>query len=161
MNGYYPEGLEEASLPGLAALKRAKEYGTILEAPVTRCDGKMNLHIALDGAVGIIPKEEVVLPIGNESIKDIAILTRVGKRVCFHVKEMIEEGGEPRFILSRRSAQRECLQMKVKHLYPGDVIETRITHIEPFGIFLDIGCGLISLLPIDAISVSRITHPKH
>ena len=42
----------------------------------------------------------------------------------------------------------------------GDVIPVRITHLEPFGAFADIGCGIVSLLPIDAISVSRIDHPK-
>lgn len=37
---------------------------------------------------------------------------------------------------------------------------SRITHLEPFGAFCDIGCGVIALLPIDAISVSRIKHPR-
>lgn len=32
--------------------------------------------------------------------------------------------------------------------------------MEPFGAFCDIGCGIVSLLPIDAMSVSRISHPK-
>ena len=42
----------------------------------------------------------------------------------------------------------------------GDVISARVTHLEPFGAFVDIGCGIISFLPIDTISVSRIAHPK-
>lgn len=40
------------------------------------------------------------------------------------------------------------------------MIPARITHLENFGAFCDIGCGIISLIPIDAISVSRISHPK-
>lgn len=43
---------------------------------------------------------------------------------------------------------------------PGDIISARVTHLEPFGCFVDIGCGIASLLPIDAISVSRIAHPS-
>ena len=35
----------------------------------------------------------------------------------------------------------------------------RVTHLEPFGAFVDIGCGNIALIPIDSISVSRIDHP--
>ena len=31
--------------------------------------------------------------------------------------------------------------------------------MEPFGCFVDIGCGIPSLIPIDSISVSRIFHP--
>ena len=42
----------------------------------------------------------------------------------------------------------------------GDIIDAKITHLESFGAFCDIGCGNIALLPIDTISVSRISHPK-
>lgn len=45
-------------------------------------------------------------------------------------------------------------------MQPGDVIPARITHLEQFGCFVDIGCGISSLIPIDAISVSRISHPS-
>ena len=38
--------------------------------------------------------------------------------------------------------------------------DAKITHLETFGAFCDIGCGNVALLPIDAISVSRISHPK-
>ena len=34
-----------------------------------------------------------------------------------------------------------------------------MTHLEPFGAFCDIGCGVVALMPIDTISVSRIEHP--
>jgi small subunit ribosomal protein S1 len=36
----------------------------------------------------------------------------------------------------------------------------KVTHLEPFGAFLDIGGGVASLLSVDCISVSRISHPK-
>lgn len=53
-----------------------------------------------------------------------------------------------------------CVEDYLSHLRPGDVIPARITHLEPFGAFADIGCGVVSLLPIDSISVSRIDHPR-
>jgi small subunit ribosomal protein S1 len=40
------------------------------------------------------------------------------------------------------------------------VIPAKITHMESFGAFVDIGCGIVSLLSIDCISVSRISHPR-
>lgn len=43
---------------------------------------------------------------------------------------------------------------------PGDILPACVTHLEPFGCFVDIGCGLPSLIPIDSISVSRISHPS-
>ena len=48
----------------------------------------------------------------------------------------------------------------VSTLVPGDIVNARITHLETFGAFADIGCGIVSLLPIDMISVSRIDHPR-
>lgn len=42
----------------------------------------------------------------------------------------------------------------------GDVIPAKITHLEPFGAFADIGCGIVGLISIENISVSRISHPK-
>ena len=48
----------------------------------------------------------------------------------------------------------------VRLLRPGDVIDAVVTHLEPFGVFCDIGCGISALMPIDAISVSRIPHPS-
>ena len=34
-----------------------------------------------------------------------------------------------------------------------------MTHIESFGAFCDVGCGISALLPIDCLSVSRISSP--
>ena len=47
----------------------------------------------------------------------------------------------------------------MENLLPGDVICARVTHLEPFGAFVDIGCGVPSLIGIENISVSRIPHP--
>ena len=166
MNGYQPEGifsLHQARTDGalsLSSLEYAKEKRKILEAPVLLCDKDMNLHVALGEGIGIIPKNEVVYPITAEDVKDIAILTRVGKTVCFHVEKVDMHNEKPVALLSRRSAQRECYEKKVATLRAGDIIKARVTHLEPFGAFLDIGCGIISLLPIDCISVSRISHPS-
>ncbi len=57
-------------------------------------------------------------------------------------------------------AQEKCMEEFISALQPGDIVNARVTHLENFGAFADIGCGIISLLPIDAISISRIDHPK-
>jgi small subunit ribosomal protein S1 len=54
----------------------------------------------------------------------------------------------------------ECRKNFLLDLVPGDIIPARVTHTEPFGAFVDIGCGIVSLLSIDCISVSRIAHPR-
>ena len=122
----------------------------------------MSLYVELgNGIRGIIPREEVVWEINGNGVKDIAVITRVGKAVCFKIKEIrYNENGMPLCILSRREAQRECYECYLSHLSPGDVIPSKVTHLEHFGAFVDIGCGIISLLSIDCISVSRISHPS-
>ena len=168
MNEYLPEGLllesekNKKDTSCLAALERVRDTGAIIEGVVTLCDHRFNLHIDLGGGIrGIMPREEVQYVKGGEAVKDIAILTRVGKPVCFKVMGFESDaGGNPIAILSRRAAQRECLVNYVETLIPGDIIPAKITHLENFGAFVDIGCGIISLLSIDAISVSRISHPS-
>ena len=167
MNKYKPEGLLIRNLKNyeytssLEGLYKALEEGVILEAPAVLCDHNLNLHVELCGKEGIIPKNEVCLTKDGEELKDIAILTRVGKTVCFKVVGFEKnDKGQLCPILSRKAAQEECLENYIKNLIPGDIIPARVTHIENFGAFVDIGCGIISLLSIDSISVSRISHPE-
>ena len=48
----------------------------------------------------------------------------------------------------------------INKLNSGDVIPAKVTHLEQFGYFVDLACGIPSLIPIDAISISRISHPS-
>ncbi len=141
-------------------LEKAAATGKILEARTTLCDSDFSLHVDLGSMKGKIPKKEAVYNVSGEDVKDIAVITRVGKIVAFKVIGFETQGEETIAILSRREAQIDCLENHLMQLLPGDVIDARITHLEPFGAFVDIGCGVISLLSIDCISVSRISHPR-
>ncbi len=168
MNIYMPEGMLISTeknyeyISGREGLARAMHDGRILEARALLCDHNFNLHIELpSGIKGIIPRSEAAYSPRGEDIKDIAILTRVGKTVAFKVIGFeAGETGEKTAILSRRLAQIECTENYIKGLLPGDIIPAKVTHLENFGAFVDIGCGIISLLSIDSISVSRISHPS-
>ena len=163
---YLPEGShiytqENTSyISSLSGLGRAMNEGKILEAMATKCDEELNLHVDLFGIKGIIPKEECVLSQSGEPVKDIAIITRVGKPVCFKVVGIESVGDTYRAVLSRKSAQIECKNYYLSSLLPGDIIPATVTHLDTFGAFADIGCGIVSLLSIDCISVSRISHPS-
>ena len=167
MNQYKPEGMRYSDaknyeyISSLDGLRQAHARQAIVEAPVLMCDHDLNLTVEFcHGIKGIIPKNEVVLSAG-ESIKDIAILTRVGKFVCFKILGFKEDPrGTVTPILSRKEAQRECIERYIGTLVPGDIIPSRVTHVENFGAFVDIGCGVTSLLSIDSISISRIAHPS-
>lgn len=166
-NLYLPEGYlagteeNEFFLSGARGLRAAMETGRILEAYATECgSGTMDLLVDLHGIRGVIPREEAVFSSDGSPVKDIAVITRVAKPVCFKVIGL-NDGGEGRVtaVLSRRAAQAECEMRYVSRLAPGDVIPAAVTHLEPFGAFVDIGCGIVSLITVDSISVSRISHP--
>ncbi|MDE7288538.1 MAG: S1 RNA-binding domain-containing protein, partial [Oscillospiraceae bacterium] len=141
--------------------RNAMLQGKILEARVLICDNDHDLRIDLPCAKGIIPREEGALGIAEGTTKDIALITKVNKPVCFKVKQILkDESGGFTAILSRREVQQECMENFISALTPGDVIPAKVTHLEQFGAFVDIGCGIPSLIPIDAISVSRISHPS-
>ena len=94
------------------------------------------------------------------TVRDIAIISRVNRPVSFIITDFTKsDNGETIAVLSRRKAQQKCMDNYISALHCGDVIDAKITHLEPFGAFADIGCGIVSLIPIDTISVSRIEHP--
>ncbi|MBP3395619.1 MAG: 30S ribosomal protein S1 [Clostridia bacterium] len=163
---YKPEGMLEKTpenkeaLSSPAALQAAMRAGKILEAPVLLCDSNMRLHVDLGCMRGIIEREEAVYCRPGEVVKDIAVITRVGKTVAFKILRFAKEDGETVAMLSRRAAQDACIAEYLSELLPGDIIPVRVTHLENYGAFVDIGCGISSLLSIDCISVSRISHPR-
>lgn len=155
------EGENRRYLQSAANLREAMREGVILEARADCCDAQHNLGVALGCMRGVIPREEGALGIRDGSVRDIAVISRVNRPVCFVVTEIAaDENGEEYALLSREKAQRRCLEEYVSRLCPGDVVAARVTHLESFGAFADIGCGIVALLPIDAISVSRIEHPR-
>lgn len=167
MTGYYPEGklintVENVSaMQSMTQLNEAFHDGRIMEARAVVCDSSHNLIVDLGIMKGIIPREEGAIGIREGTVRDIAVISRVNRPVCFVITDFKRnESGKTIAILSRRLAQERCMRDFVSSLIPGDIIEARITHLDSFGAFADIGCGIVSLLPIDSISVSRIDHPR-
>ncbi|WP_411677699.1 S1 RNA-binding domain-containing protein [Caproicibacter sp.] len=164
---YYPEGWmidtpeNRAATQSISAVNDACRDGQILEGRALVCDSSHNLLVDLGCMKGMIPREEGALGIREGTTRDIAIISRVNRPVCFLVTGFEKKtDGAITAILSRRAAQEKCMKEHISNLIPGDVIDARITHLENFGAFADIGCGIVALLPIDAISVSRIDHPR-
>lgn len=163
---YKPEGSlimtkdNNESIKSVKGLENAKLTGKILEARSLICDRDRNLIVDLGDIKGIIPRKEAALESEDGTIKDVAIITKVNKPVCFKVMELVEENGEVRAILSRKNAQKQALEYFLNTYVPGDIIDSKVTHLATFGCFVDIGCGISSLIPIDNISISRISHPS-
>jgi len=167
MTAFYPEGQlidspeNRRSFQNMAALQESFHQGRILESRAIVCDSGHNLIVDLGCTRGVIPHAEGALGIAEGTTRDIAVISRVNKPVCFVITDfqrMVDGAVCP--ILSRRAVQKRCMEEYLMKLRPGDVIAARVTHLEPFGCFVDVGCGISSLIPIDAISVSRISHPR-
>ena len=90
-NMYKPEGSllgttdNFQALSSPAAMERALQNRRICEGMCTLCDHEMRLHVALGEYEGIIEREEVLATPDGTPAKDIAIITRVGKPICFHI----------------------------------------------------------------------------
>ena len=166
MEMYYPEGTLYATLENQKALgdraflEKAYQDGKILEAKALLCDREQNLVFDLGGIRGEMKREEAALTPNEGEVRSIAVITRVGKPCAFVICGFEEREGKTVALLSRKKAQEKCLAEYLDLLETGDILEARVTHLEPFGAFCDIGCGIISLLSIDCISVSRISHPR-
>lgn len=166
MNVYLPEGARlytaanQAAIATVAGLTAAMRDSQLLEARVMRCDASHNLYVDLPCMEGIIPRDEGALGIAEGTVRDIALLSRVSKPVVFLVTGFDTlPDGRLRARLSRRAAQALCRERHLDRLTPGDILPAKVTRLESFGAFCDIGCGVSALLPIASISVSRIAHP--
>lgn len=166
MKEYLPEGRllntpeNRALLTSPAGLHRAMAEGRVLEGMAVLCDADHNLRVDCGGLTGIIPRVEAARGIADGSTREIAILSRVGKPVSFMVESLEGWDGHWVPILSRRRAQEKALEALLRR-QSGDIIPATVTHLEPFGAFVDIGCGIPSMISVERISVSRIPHPMH
>lgn len=153
---YAPEGRLGISPPQeLAALRQAAAERRVFEAVAASCTAAHELVVPLGTRIGIIAREECAIGIDDGTTREIAILSRVGKPVCFCVCEVHEDT----LVLSRRDAQEQALGWFLSNLKRGDVVRARVTHLENFGVFVDIGCGVTALIGIENLSISRIWSP--
>ena len=158
---YRAEGLcRSANHMRREELNRCIDTAEVLQSTALAFDTNRRLRFELGGVRGYMPYEECVDTAPGEEVKDIAVLTRVGRPTCFVITGTCrEEDGSEAFLLSRAQAQRRCREEYLDKLECGSVIPCTVTHIENFGAFCDVGCGVAALLPIDCLSVSRISSP--
>lgn len=164
MRNYKPEGSIISKFTGFKIndLKRFMQDGTIIEAPATKCDSDLNLYFDLGLRIsGVIPYSEMEYNRTGEKVKNVAVVSRVTKMTCFKVINITEnEDGSYNVMLSRKQAQKECYDNYISKLKLGQVVDCRVTHVEEYGAFCDLGCGLISLLPVENFCIARIRDPR-
>ena len=161
MHAYRTEGsYRSAARMTAAELRAAMVSREILQSTALAFDTQRQLRFELGGVKAVMPFAQCADGAENGTVRDIAVLTRVGRPTCFVIESLdTDETGQPVYRLSRAEAQRMCKADYLDALQPGDILPCTVTHIEPFGAFCDVGCGISALLPIDCMSVSRISSP--
>ena len=131
---------------------------TILQGIVTNCDENYNLHLDLGSYKGIIPRNEVeAIHLQPDGLpKTNLCVGKVHKFVQFKVKD-VEENGTA--ILSRKNVQNDALNWVKNSLQVGDKVTGIVKRVESYGVFIEIGGGVVGLAHIEDLSVARIKTP--
>lgn len=130
----------------------------VLQGIVDSCDEKYNLHVMFgNGLNGIIPREEIEAININEygMPKEDLCTGKVHKYVQFKVKS-IENNN---ILLSRKCVQNEALNWIKKDMQEGQEVCGIVKNIKPYGVFVEIGGGVVGLAHIEDLSVARIKTP--
>ena len=150
MHAYRTEGsYRSAARMTAAELRAAMASREILQSTALAFDTQRQLRFELGGVKAVMPFAQCADGAENGTVRDIAVLTRVGRPTCFVIESLDTD----------ETGQRMCKADYLDALQPGDILPCTVTHIEPFGAFCDVGCGISALLPIDCMSVSRISSP--
>ena len=107
---YRAEGLcRNANHLSREELSRCMASGEVLQSTALAYDTGHRLRFELGGLRGIMPFADCVDAAPGETVKDIAVLTRVGRPTCFVIMGTeFDDNGEEYYLLSRAEAQRRC-----------------------------------------------------
>ena len=134
------------------AIEKAMNDSVAVDGVVVYCDKALELKVKLgDNLYGVIKAEDVMIPRGNNS-KKLNTYHLVGKVIKCLVEKVDDNG----IILSRRAAQQMLKDYIENELAPGYILDGKVSGCEPYGTFVDIGCGLHGLIQAENISVGKI-----
>lgn len=157
---FIPEGWQKDEISITKEnIAEAISDGRIMTGKVIECDSNYNLHVDFsDTLKGIIPREEVEAMNIEETgfPKPNICMSKVNKYVQFKVKDINKAGT---LILSRKDVGKEALNWAINELKEGQIVKGIVKNIRPYGAFVEIGGGVVGLLRIEDISVSRIKSP--
>ena len=101
-------------------LERCITTGEVLQSTALAYDTNRRLRFELCGHKAYMPYEECLDTSHGETLKDIAVLTRVGRPTCFVITDFCQdENGEFVYLLSRAAAQRACRSQYLDALESG------------------------------------------
>ena len=158
---FIPEGwIENKENYHLSDIRTAYTEGKILQGFVEKCDSEYNLHINLGNNItGIVPKNEIDFFSFDKNgfTKSNICKNKEHTFIQFKIKEILNDN---QILLSRKEASKDTLKWFIENLDKGMVIRGIVKNIRKYGVFVEIGAGVVGLLHIEDISVSRIKSPE-
>lgn len=158
---FIPEGWENTEEKySLSSIKNAIEKGRIMQGFAYKCDENYNIHVKLNEKLeGIIPRNEIdYLGVDeNGNTKAGICKNKINNYVQFKVKSISDDSN---IILSRKDVCKEALDWVNSELSPGMIVNGIVRNIRPYGVFVEIGGGVVGLIHIQDISISRMKNPN-
>lgn len=87
----------------------------------------------------------------SEEVSNGTIISFIGRNIMAYIEDIVDNT----VYLSRAKVQKEYKENFLTLLEPGTIIDTRVLSIAPFGVFVDLGYGVLGLLPIGDVSIAR------
>lgn len=155
---FIPEGWyntkEEFSM---SKIESAMKTGQVIQGLAYKCDENYNMHVKLGENInGIIPNTELDLG-SNEQTRIGICRSKINNFVQFKIKEICDDNS---VILSRKEVGKDALNWIKEELKPGAIVNGIVKNIKPYGVFVEIGGGVVGLIHIQDISVSRMKNPS-
>ena len=130
MQAYRTEGnYRSAARLSPAELRAAMANREILQATALAFDTQRQLRFEIGGVRAVMPFAQCADGAANGTVRDIAVLTRVGRPTCFVIEALdTDENGQPFYRLSRALAQQipHHLRRPVEGRHP--VTEPQLRH---------------------------------
>ncbi len=157
---FIPEGWNDnITQLDLNNMEQYYNQNATLQGIVDECDEQYNLHIKLGHNIqGIMPRNEVEgINLGKDGLPKTNLCTgKVNKYVQFKIKDIQDDNT---VLLSRKDVQKEAIQWIKNDLKVGDTVTGIVKRIENYGVFIEIGGGVVGLAHIEDLSIARIKSP--
>jgi len=127
-------------------------FSAVVGTPIRFDLSTRELIVRLDvGLYGIIPEEEITIydfTYPESSIIPHQISSLIGKRIRAIILGIRKDGN---YLLSRKRSMLQAWET----LHTDEIVNARIINVVPYGIFVDLGNGINSLVPICNCSYAR------